>query len=53
MPSHVHFITYSENGSLSDVLREFKLFTAKKGMNATEDNQQESRREWLMNHLFV
>ncbi|MBI4947361.1 MAG: transposase [Bacteroidetes bacterium] len=51
MPSHVHFITYSENGSLSDVLRDFKSFTAKKVMDAIENNRQESRKEWLI-HQF-
>ena len=30
MPSHVHFISYSENGELSNMLRDFKSFTAKK-----------------------
>jgi putative transposase len=29
MPSHVHFITYSENGELSNILRDMKSFTAK------------------------
>lgn len=28
MPSHVHFITYSENGSLSNTLRDLKAHTA-------------------------
>ena len=51
MPSHVHFITYSENGSLSDVLRDFKSFTAKKIIEAIENNAQESRREWLINQF--
>ena len=51
MPSHVHFITYSENGSLSDMLRDFKSFTAKKVMEAIENNPQESRKEWLMNQF--
>jgi len=51
MPSHVHFITYSENGSLSDLLRDFKSFTAKKVMEAIENNPQESKKEWLMNQF--
>ena len=28
MPSHVHFVSYSENGSLSNVLRDLKSYTA-------------------------
>lgn len=51
MPSHVHFITASENGNLSDILRDFKSFTAKKVMDAIESNPQESRKEWLT-HQF-
>ena len=51
MPSHVHFIAYSENGNLTDVLRDMKSFTAKKLIDAIESNQQESRREWLLNQF--
>ena len=51
MPSHVHFITYSENGNLSDILRDFKSFTAKTVMNAIEENPVESRKEWLINQF--
>ena len=29
MPSHVHFITYSEKGELSSILRDMKAFPAK------------------------
>ena len=48
MPSHVHFITDSENGHLSEVLRDLKSFTAKKLLEAIENNPQESRKEWMM-----
>jgi putative transposase len=48
MPSHVHFITDSEKGSLSNVLRDFKSFTAKAIIKAIEENPQESRKEWLL-----
>jgi putative transposase len=51
MPSHIHFITYSENGSLSGILRDFKSFTAKKLMEAIENNLEESRKELLMNQF--
>ena len=51
MPSHVHFIALSENGNLTDILRDFKSFTAKAVMDAIENNLQESRREWLMNQF--
>ena len=51
MPSHVHFITASEAGNLSDILRDFKSFTAKKVMNAIAENPVESRKDWLMNQF--
>jgi putative transposase len=50
MPSHLHMVAYSEN-SLSDTLREFKSYTAKKIINLIENNTQESRKEWLL-YLF-
>jgi putative transposase len=48
MPSHVHFITCSENGSLTNILRAFKAHTAKELLNAIADNPQESRKEWML-----
>ena len=49
MPSHVHFITYSEKGELSDILRDFKSYTAKQVIKAIDENLRESRREWMIN----
>jgi len=48
MPSHVHFITYSENGELSGILRDMKSFTAKQLIKTISENPQESRKEWLL-----
>ena len=48
LPSHVHFIAYSENGELSNILRDMKSFTSKKIIQAIEENPQESRREWML-----
>ena len=49
MPSHVHFITYSENGEISNVLRDLKSYTAKQIIKAIEENPRESRKEWMLN----
>lgn len=49
MPSHVHFITYSENGEISNVLRDLKSYTAKQIIKAIEENPTESRKEWMLN----
>jgi putative transposase len=51
MPSHIHFISYSENGELSGILRDFKSFTSKKIVKSIEENIQESRREWMLNQF--
>ena len=48
MPSHLHMIVRRKNGILSDVLRDFKSFTAKRLLAAIEGNDRESRKEWMM-----
>ena len=47
----MHFITYSENGEISGILRDMKAYTAKQLIKAIELNPQESRREWLLNQF--
>jgi putative transposase len=49
MTNHLHLIANVEDGSLSDVIRDFKTFTSKQLYKAIESNLQESRREWLLN----
>jgi putative transposase len=53
MPSHIHMIASVpvENGTLGDVLRDFKGFSAKQIMKLIKENNKESRRKWL-NYLF-
>ena len=48
MSNHVHLLIRSEIGKLSDTIREFKSFTAKKILEAV-DTEAESRREWMLN----
>jgi putative transposase len=48
MPSHVHLIFRSENGDPSGLIRDFKGFTSRKMLKIIEENQQESRKEWLL-----
>ena len=50
MTNHIHVIWRSENGTLSDTIRDFKKFTAKQIL-ATIQSESESRREWLL-HRF-
>ena len=48
MPSHLHLIARVQEGRLSDVLRDFKSFTAKRLLELIGDEAGESRKEWLM-----
>ncbi|MDQ1087251.1 transposase [Siphonobacter sp. SORGH_AS_1065] len=51
MSSHIHLIASRKEGNLSEVLRDFKSYTAKRILKLIEENQQESRRDWLLNQL--
>lgn len=47
MTNHVHLIIRSDNGRLSDVLRDFKRFTSNMILTDIEFNSHESRRDWM------
>ncbi|WP_462264147.1 transposase [Mucilaginibacter sp.] len=49
MPSHVHLIFRSTQNKTKELLRDFKSYTAKELLALINSNQQESRRDWLMN----
>lgn len=53
MTNHLHMIA-GVNGScqIGDVLRDFKKFTSKGIVKAIEDNEHESRKEWLMDRCW-
>ena len=48
MTNHAHLIISSEADNLSGILRDLKRHTAKALLRAIEENQQESRREWML-----
>ena len=48
MPSHVHLIFRSAVGEPSELIRDFKGFTARKILRLIADNPQESRKEWML-----
>ncbi|MEN2280558.1 transposase [Algoriphagus sp. SE2] len=48
MSNHIHLIASAKNENLSDVIRDFKKFTAKKIFKAIQDNPEESRKSWLL-----
>ena len=47
MSNHIHMIVQSEDGKLSDLIRDFKKFTAKSILDKIQ-NEPESRREWML-----
>jgi len=49
--SHIHLIVQKEEGKLSEVIRDFKSFTAKSIIDCISTNTFESRREWMI-YLF-
>lgn len=51
MSNHIHMVAKAKTGRLNILLGHFKSLTAKKLITQIEQNQQESRKEWLM-HIF-
>lgn len=47
MSNHVHLIIQSSVGKISDLIRDFKKFTAKNILESIQ-NEPESRREWML-----
>ena len=47
MSNHLHLIVQTNNGELSNLLRDFKKFTAKKILEKIQ-NDPERRREWML-----
>jgi REP element-mobilizing transposase RayT len=48
MSNHIHLLVRSGSGRLSETIREFKSYTAKKILEAI-NIEAESRREWILN----
>ena len=51
MTNHLHLVVAQKQGNLQQVLGHFKSFTAKEIIKAIENNDKESRRDWLL-HMF-
>lgn len=51
MSNHCHLIVRAKNKNLSDIIRDFKKFTAKAIFKMIEANPKESRKEWLLRVL--
>jgi len=48
MTNHIHLIVRSNSGTLSETMRDFKKFSAKKIVEAIDQNPKESRKAWLL-----
>ena len=48
MSNHVHLLLSSEKSPCEDILRDLKKFTSKSIIRAIEENQQESRKSWML-----
>ncbi len=48
MPSHVHLIFRAKENNPGEVLKSLKTFTSKELQKLIEENQQESRKEWML-----
>lgn len=51
MSNHVHLIARQKDGNLNNILGRFKSYSAKAILQAIEDNQLESRKDWML-HVF-
>jgi putative transposase len=51
MTNHMHLVCRTNQGTINEVFRDFKSYTAKKLIKMISENQQESRQEWMM-HMF-
>jgi len=49
MPSHVHLVFKSTIQKPQDLMRDIKSFTSKEMIKLIRENQEESRKEWLIN----
>ncbi len=49
MTNHVHLVANVTDGSLGDVLGNFKTYTSKELFKMIKGNEQESRRDWMIN----
>ena len=49
MTNHVHLIISSNSNKLEHIVRDLKKFTSKQIIKAIQENNSESRKEWMLN----
>lgn len=52
MSNHIHLIIHSKDGKLSDLIRDFKKFTAKTILEKIQA-EPESRRDWMLERFKI
>ena len=52
MSNHIHMIVQSQEGKLSDLIRDFKKFTARVILNKIQ-TEPESRKEWMLERFAL
>lgn len=52
MSNHIHFIVQSKEGKLSDLIRDFKKYTATRILKLIK-SEPESRREWMLERFSL
>ena len=48
MPNQLHLIAAAANGSLGEIMRDFKTFTSKELVKLIAANPRESRKDWML-----
>jgi putative transposase len=48
MSNHVHMIIATDKDDLQDIMRDLKSFSSKEILRTIAENQQESRKEWML-----
>jgi hypothetical protein len=48
MSNNIHLLAKAKDENLSEMLRDFKKFTSKQIIKAVEQNQRESRKDWMI-----
>lgn len=48
MTNHVHMIIGTDDEKLQDIMRDLKGYTSRRILKTIEENQHESRREWML-----
>lgn len=51
MSNHIHFVGQVNNGNMSNLLRDFKSFTSNGLYRLIEENNEESRKVWMLEHF--